>query len=311
MQSRRDFLKLAIAAASVASLPSLIHAAAPEQQKVSLGFSLYGMKSLPISTALTECARIGYRNVELALMTGFPTDPTKITAADRKAIADQAAKLGLKISSLLVNITLVGDEKAHAATLETIKLAGAWAREIDPQHPPIIQTIMGGKPEAWEKSKESMATRLHDWGTTAQAAGVVVAVKGHVAQAVNSPDRLLWIVEKAASPAIVVAYDHSHFELGGVPLADSWRQLASSTRFVHVKEATREAGAVKFLLPGEGTTDYRNYFNLLHQRGYHGPVVVEVSSLIFSQPGYDPIKAAERSYAALAGPLAASDGVRP
>jgi sugar phosphate isomerase/epimerase len=123
---------------------------------------------------------------------------------------------------------------------------------------------------------------------------------------VKSPDRLLWIIKQAASPAIVVAYDHSHFELAGVSMDESWRLLAPYSRFVHVKEAVREAGAVKFLLPGEAKTDYVKYFNLLQGAGYAGPVVVEVSSQLFSKNTYDPIQAAEKSYAALAGPLAAS-----
>ena len=167
---------------------------------------------------------------------------------------------------------------------------------------------MGGKPESWETSKDSMAAQLRAWGVAAEAIGATVAVKGHVSMAVNTPERLLWIVKQANSPAIVVAYDHSHFELAGISLEQSWKLLAPYTRFVHVKEARRDGGTIRFLLPGEGTTDYRHYFDLLQSAGYTGPVVVEVSSLIFSLPGYDPIKAAEKSCAALAGPLAASRG---
>jgi inosose dehydratase len=303
MQSRRDFLRLAAASAAAAALPAFLRGATTPRH-VSLGFSLYGMKTVPIVTALSECARIGYKNVELALMTGFPTDPAELTAADRKAIATQLASLGLRVSSLLVNLNLVGDEKAYAASLETIKFAGAFANELAPKNPPVIQTVMGGKPDTWEALKESMAGRLHDWGTTAVSVNAVVAVKGHVSMAVNSPARLLWIVERAASPGLAIAYDHSHFELGGVSLEESWRMLGPFTRFVHVKEATKEGTTVRFLLPGEKpTTDYRHYFDLLQSSGYAGPVVVEVSSQIFSKPGYDPVKAAEKSYAALIGSL--------
>jgi inosose dehydratase len=309
MQNRRDFLKLFSTALAVASLPPALRAA-PSRCKISLGFSLYGMKTLPLSTALAECARIGYSNIEIALMRGFPTDPAKLTAADRKAIAAQLTQLGLKVSSLLVDIRLVGDDQYYAATLETIKFAGALAHELDSRHPPVIQTVMGGKPDTWEESKNSMADRLRTWGTTAAAMDVLVAVKGHVAMAVNSPERLLWILKQAASPAIVIAYDHSHFELEGVSFEDSWHMLAPYTRFVHVKEAVRAGKKVRFLLPGEGSMDYRHYFNVLQNAGYTGPVVVEVSSQLFSAPGYDPIKAAEKSYLALAGPLAASDGYR-
>lgn len=309
MYNRRDCLKLLLTALAAAGLPPALRAGS-SVRKVSLGFSLYGMKTLPLSTALAECARIGYKNIEIALMRGFPTDPATLTPDDRKTIASQLKRLGLKVSSLLVDIRLVGNEQSHAAALETIKFAGALAHELDPQHPPLIQTVMGGTPGSWEDAKEAMAERLRSWGTTAAAMDVLIAVKGHVAMAVNSPERLLWILKQAASPAIVAAYDHSHFELEGISFEDSWRVLAPYTRFVHVKEAVHAGNKVRFLLPGEGSTDYRHYFDALQNAGYTGPVVVEVSSQIFSAPGYDPVKAAEKSYLALAGPLAASDGYR-
>ena len=311
MDSRRDFIKFSSALLLGATLPRQVRAASERSPgKISLGFSLYGMKTLPAAQALSECARIGYRNVELALMTGFPTDPAKLAAADRKAIKEQVAALGLTVSSLLVNIALVGDDKAQAAAIETIGFAGQFARELDPVNPPLIQTVMGGKPESWETLKESMAARLRAWGVAAAAANATVAVKGHVAHAVNSPDRLLWIIRETQSPAIVVAYDHSHFELGGIPMEESWRLLGPQARFIHVKEAVREGAAVKFLLAGEGQTDYRRYFQRLLESGYRGPVVVEVSSQNFNKPGYDPVKAAESTYAALAGPLATASSGR-
>lgn len=68
-----------------------------------------------------------------------------------------------------------------------------------------------------------------------------------------------------------------------------------------MKDARREGKDVRFLLPGDGGTDFREYFRLLRKHGYRGPVVVEVSSQIFSRPGYDPIATAEKSFAALAG----------
>ncbi|HSH94002.1 MAG TPA: hypothetical protein VK968_07640, partial [Roseimicrobium sp.] len=56
---------------------------------------------------------------------------------------------------------------------------------------------------------------------------------------------------------------------------------------------------VQFLLPGEGTTDYGQYFTLLKKLNYTGPVVVEVSGMVFNKAGYDPVGAALKSFAAL------------
>jgi len=97
-----------------------------------------------------------------------------------------------------------------------------------------------------------------------------------------------------------VAYDYSHFELQGIGMEESMKLLLPRTRFIHVKDSTGDAAKFQFLLPGEGRTDYVTYFALLREHAFTGPVCVEVSGQIFNKPGYDPVAAAQKSYAALA-----------
>lgn len=297
LTTRRHFLQRAAGAVGLASLPAL--AVTPAEDPLSLGFSLYGMKTLLLERALSECARIGYRNVELALMTGFPTDPAKLTPDFRASVRRQLRAAGLPVSSLIVNLSLAGDAKGQAAVLETLRLAAMFAAEIDPANPPVIQTVLGGKPAEWDEKKAQMAERLRAWDAAAAERGVTVAIKAHVSSAVNSPDRLLWLFQQAAGRNVALAYDYSHFALAGLTLEESLRPLAPHTKFVHVKDGRMEGKEVRFLLPGEGHTDFAHYFRLLRQSGYRGAVVVEVSAQISNRPGYDPIAAAERSYAAL------------
>ena len=110
--SRRQFLQTA----ALAALASSASAAAPVR-RIGLGFSLYGMKTLPLDRALSECARIGYRNVELSLIAGFPTEPAKLTPAGRATIRQQLTAAGLPVASLLVNLSLTAEEKAEQFTM--------------------------------------------------------------------------------------------------------------------------------------------------------------------------------------------------
>jgi sugar phosphate isomerase/epimerase len=268
----------------------------------SLGFSLYGMKSLALEQAVKTCAELGYEHVELALNPGYATEPTAFGKEARSALKKQLAGLKLTVPCLMVNLSLTADDKGHAAALQTLAAAAELAHELNAEQPPVLETVLGGKPALWEAQKIGMATRLKDWAAAAEKAKVSLALKAHVGSAVNSPERLLWLLEQVPSSALCVAYDFSHFELQKMDMEQSMVALLPRTRFIHVKDGKWEEGGKKFqfLLPGEGETDYAKYFQLLKKHGYSGPVCVEVSGQIFNKPGYDPVTAAKSCYEVLA-----------
>lgn len=294
MMTRRHFFP---AAAGALALPSFCLGA--EAASPSLGFSLYGMKTLPLDVALRTCAEIGYSHVELALNPGYPTEPKIFDAEARKGAASQLAALKLGLPCLMINISLTADDKAHAAALALIAEAGQMAHDLSPSSPPLLETVLGGKPATWEQQKAGMATRLHGWAAAAEKAKIQIAVKAHVGSAVNSPDRILWLLDQVKSAAIVAAYDYSHFEVQGIDMEESMAALLPRAKFIHVKDSEGVPGKFQFLLPGQGRTDYRKYFALLRKFNYAGPVCVEVSGQVFNKPGYDPVAAAKSCYAAL------------
>lgn len=291
--SRRTFLQTAVLFAAARS----VHAAPTE---VRLGFSLYGMKSLPLAGALRTCAEIGYENVELSLGPGYPTEPKLLSPSDRKNLRELLAKHRLTVSGLMDNMSLAADDAAHAKNLERIKAAAQLAHDLAPAKPPILESVLGGKPDQWDSLKDKMAERVRDWAKTATAAKLTLCLKPHVNSAVNSPDRLLWLHQQAASPFVKLCYDFSHFEVQGMDLEKTMTPLLAETRFIHVKDTAGDAKKVQFLLPGEGRTDYGKFAALLGKAGWSGPVVVEVSAQVFNKPGYDPVAAAKKCFAALA-----------
>jgi inosose dehydratase len=301
MIARRRFLQLV--AAGTLGLPAVARSAPPRAGQPSLGFSLYGMKAVPLGAALRACAEIGYSQVELALNPGYATEPAAFTPAARQAAATQLQELKLGLPCLMVLMNLTADDAAHAKALELIAAAGQVGRDLVPEQPPLLETVVGGSPSKWDEQKAGMAARLRDWADAARAAGTVIAIKAHVNNAVNSPERLLWLLDQVPSPAVRIAYDYSHFEVQGIDMEESMKLLLPQTKFIHVKDTRGDARKFQFLLPGEGRTDYVRYFRLLKQYGYTGPVCVEASSQVFNQPGYDPIEAARRSYAALSSAL--------
>jgi len=294
---RRSFL--AAAASSLAANSAILAAPLQRQAPPSLGFSLYGMKTLALDVALRTCAEIGYSHVEFSLNAGYVTEPSAFTTDSRQAAANQLQHLKLALPCLMVLMSLKTDDPAHAKNLELIHTAASLGRELVPDQPPVLETVLGGSPTLWQNQKTEMVGRLHDWAAAAEKAGTVIALKAHVGSAVNSPERLLWLLDEVKSPSLQVAYDFSHFQLQGIDMAESMKLLLPRTRFIHVKDSEGDATKFRFLLPGAGRTDYTQYFTLLKEHGYAGPVCVEVSGQVSSAQNYDPVAAARQCHVAL------------
>lgn len=297
---RRDFLQTLAGGAALGSVASTVaRAADASTRRPSLGFSLYGMKTLPFAEALKTCSEIGYECVELAVMADWPCAPEKLSAEQRREIRQQLADRKLELAGLMENLPLVVDGEKQRSNLDRLKRAFELSRDLAPSQTPLIETILGGSPDKWPMLKDQFVERLRDWATVAAEHKSIVAIKAHIAGALHMPQDAVDLVQKVNSPSLQLTFDQSHFQLRDVPMADAWKAMAERTRFIHVKDGRGKPGAFQFLLPGDGTIDYVELFRLLKSSRYAGPVVVEVSGQLFSKPDYDPIAAAKKSWSVL------------
>jgi sugar phosphate isomerase/epimerase len=300
MLPRRTFLSATLAGAAIVRGAGALDAA-ESMQMIGLGFSLYGMRGLSLPDAIKTCSEIGYDCVELPAMPDWPGDSARLLADARRELRAQLADHELRLTALMENLPALGDDAQHSANLERLKRACDLANHLKQgDHPPLVETILGGKPGEFDAVKGRLAERLGDWAQVAAAAKVTLAVKAHVGNATQRPEQLAWLVEQLASLYLKAAYDYSHFQLQELKLAATLTELLPHTVFIHVKDTEHAQGKRGFLLPGEGTIDYAEYFKLLATRSYHGDVVVEVSGQISSKPGYDPLAAARKCYNHLA-----------
>ena len=295
--TRREWLAICSA---VAASPLCSFGAEAKNRQPLLGFSLYGMKTLPLNEALQQCAAIGYRAVELPLLADWPADSAKFSAAEQREFRDGLAKHELRLTALMDNLPLLGDDAKHRSNLQRLKAAAEISRTLRDTDPPLVETVLGGKPAEWDQAKQQFVDRLGEWAQVMADAKVKLAIKAHIANALQRPEQLRWVLEQVNNPWLTAAYDFSHFELQKLEMRDTVKLLAERMTFVHVKDAQGEPGKFQFLLPGEGKIDYDQLFRLFAQAGYAGDIIVEVSGQISSKPGYDGVAAAKKCYAALA-----------
>ncbi len=314
--SRREWLNRAATLFAAGSLlhtePFVLRAADTDLDRndrekpasFTIGFSLYGMRSLKLADALKACADIGYEAVELVTIAGWPADPSALSVSDRADVRQRLEDHRLALPALMENLVLKTDAASHRKNLDRLKLSADLGRELSPDRPPVVETVLGGSPAKWDELKSPMADALRDWAKVAEETKTIVAIKPHVGGAVHTPEGALWLVEQVGSPWIRLTYDFSHYRLRGIGLKESLAALLPQTSFIHVKDAKGTAASFQFLLPGEGDVDYPLYFTLLKDAGYRGSVMVEVSGQLHTKPGYDPLAAARKSHDHLAAALA-------
>lgn len=304
--SRRVFCRLLATAALSARA-----AASGTPSPIGFGSRLYGLKSLKTADALRLLAKIGYDDVEIELRPGWGTEPKSLDPPARRELRRLLEELRLRLPAVNESLTLAVDESAHHSNLERLKLAADLHHDLAPGNPPLLETVLGGKTQDWERVKSRMAERLRDWAAVAKDSRLTIAVKAHVGSAMDRPERCLWLLRQVDSPWIKIGYDYSHFHLIGLTLKDSLDQLLPSTAIIHVKDSRGAPEKHEFLLPGDGDTDYVAYFKMLKQAEYRGSVVVEVSAMIHGKPGYDPIATAKHCYANLAPAFGKAGVERP
>lgn len=293
--TRRQFLALSAAGLAAAALPRTLRAATKPARR-SLGYSLYGMKMVPLAESFAALARIGYREVEVCMFPGYPGEPQALDKAARAERRKQLAGLGLTVSSIMPRVSLGGEDTGQAKVLETLRQAAALGQDLGGTKPTVVQAqIGGGRPDEWEGQKNRMVARLGAWADTLKQVGAVAALGSHLGNTVNTPDRLLWLHHQVNRPEIALYYNHVHYLVEGVPLAQSLPALIPYSRFVHLQDATGEPATKNYMLPGdpEGPTDFPRYFRELDRLGFRGPLVVHISGKFSTVAGYDPFAVAE------------------
>ena len=294
--TRRDAIKrLTGATATFAALTADPTISFAQRTRYQVGYGLYGMRDLPYMEGLGHIARIGYKHAEITLRSGWNTEPRLLTRAHRTEIRQRISDLGLTLVDVMEGMQPASNVTV-AQNLDRLRAAAEIAHECSPGAPALIQTPVGGRPGAWMERREAMAEELATWASKLDELDVTFCIKPHSKQTMGRPDQLLWMLNQVNHPRMKGVYDYGHFMAFGLGLEETIQQVAPRAGFVHIKDAVGMAPDHRFVLPGDGGVDYRLFLKTLAEVGYQGPIVVEVSTDVFSQPGYDPVATAQRMW---------------
>jgi sugar phosphate isomerase/epimerase len=269
---------------------------------MKLGYCTWGMPTVPADTFIPFLAQLGYDGIELTVIPGYTTALSLLDAAERRRIAGLLKEYHLALPAIAGHTHMVERDPDTAALhwsrlTAAVDLALDWAQD---GAPPAIDTTVGGTPAQWDELKPLMIERVGELVRYGEQRGVVIAIEPHVGSMLDTPDRVLELLDAIPSPNLKLNFDISHFNVMGIPIAESVGALARHTVHTHVKDERGVVPNYEFLIPGEGEFDYVAYLQAMRAHGYSGFITAEISIMVQRRPGYDPLAAAEQTYRTLA-----------
>lgn len=268
---------------------------------MNLGYSTWGMPTVPIDTAIPHLAQLGFDGIELTIIPRFTTELSSLDSAARKRISSLLKQHNLALPAIAAHSSLLDtDPEAHAKNMWRLKGGVDLAVDLAQDGElPAVNTTPGGKPDMWDTKKDFLAERLGELVGYGESRGVTIAMEPHIGAIIDTPDKVLELLDIVNSPYLKVNFDISHFDIVGMPTKETVSALASVSAHTHVKDQRGTHPDFEFLIPGEGTFDYVDYLKQMQAHGYDGFITAEVSFMVQARENYDPLAAATLSYQTL------------
>jgi sugar phosphate isomerase/epimerase len=264
-----------------------------------LAFSAWAMRDLPLEQQIEIVRRAGYVGICLVSDPRFASlDPATTSAAERRRVRALLDSADLALTAIAGHANLLEtDPTARTANLDRIRAGLDLAADLaGPAGPPPLVTMGYGTPETYAVDREALAERFAELARHAATTGGVLALEPHVGQAMDAPEKVVWLMQAVGSSHFRLNLDNSHFEVMGRDMDEYVPLLAPYAVHTDLKDQRGRSPAHEFLVPGEGDFAYGRYLRALHSAGYAGYLTVEISVMVQRRADYDPAEVATRSF---------------
>jgi sugar phosphate isomerase/epimerase len=267
-----------------------------------LAFSAWAMRELPLEQQIAIVQRSGYVGICLVSDDRFaPLDAMRTTVTERRALRSQLTAACLSVTAIAGHVNLLEPDperlghnmrRVRAGLDLAVDLAGV-------EGPPPLITMGQGKPETYATDRTLLAERFSELSRHAAATGGILALEPHVGQAMDQPEKIVWLMQTVGSPHFRLNLDNSHFEVMGRDMDEYLPQLLPYAVHTDLKDQRGRSPQHEFLVPGEGDFTYPRYLRALEAGGYSGYLTVEISVMVQRRPDYDPAEVAARAFGTL------------
>jgi sugar phosphate isomerase/epimerase len=232
--------------------------------KLGVNSVLFG--GFDMETAFKYTAACGYDGIELSAIDGM----SEHLVLDRwKEIAPVAKELSNRF-----NLPIMAMEQPSQDPVR-MELAFQAAVEIGI---PVINIGPGGK-AGDESTFQPMVDSIGKLVQRAEHYGVTLCVKAHVGCYVFNTPTTLKLLDAIHSPRFGLDMDPSHIWRANENPVEALSSVIDRIKHVHIRDCKgrqQNPGTPPMQANGRGDIDLLGYIKVLHQRGYTGPVDLEI-----------------------------------
>lgn len=263
---------------------------------MKIAYGTYATNKMALEDSLIMMANIGYEGVEIAIGPKHIL-PENFDSSQRQNLRKILKDLKLDVPGfLMLGGALYSDTKSHNDRLRLTEQVIEMAKDIDINRTAIISTGSGGSSSNWELQKYDLVSALEDYGKVAEKYDAIIAVEPHFHALVDRSHRAIWLMETLDNPSIRLHFDIVHNFLMKEPIRPTVNALLPYTVHTHVTDAKIYDDSFELVLLGQGELDCVEYVKAMKDAGWNDYITVEVSAMVWSKEGYDPVNSAMLSY---------------
>lgn len=265
---------------------------------MKIAYGTYATPMLSLEESIRMMAEIGYDGVEICISPRHNCMPEMMDSDMRKKIRDLLKEVNFGVPALfMLGQILNEDKEIHKSRLDFTRQVVQLARDLDLGNNPVLSVGIGGRSPMWETHRDLLIQLLKDYGKIASEEGFTLAIEAHANAMVDRTERALWVIKAVDDPRIRLHFDIVHFFLAGDPITDTVKKLVPYTAHTHVTDAKiLPDKKFELLLIGQGELDCVEYIKAMKESGWDSFITVEVSTMVWSKPEYNPYEAASFSY---------------
>jgi sugar phosphate isomerase/epimerase len=219
-----------------------------------------------METAFKYIAMAGYDGIEISA----------IDAMSEHLVLDRWQEIAPEIKRLSkeYNLKLLAMEQPSQ---DPVKMEKAFQAAVEIGIP-IINCGPGGKSDD-EASLQQSINSIGNLALMAEKYGVTLCVKAHVGASIYNTPTTLRLMEAITSPAFGIDMDPSHIYRANENPVEAVKAVISRVKHLHIRDCKgrqQNPGKPEDQANGRGDVDLVGFIRVLHERGYSGPLNLEV-----------------------------------